>query len=68
MVFWKEYKKPKELKFQMFFSGSSHNYSNSFDGNFELTNIALGFYSGLFAFGGWNFLNFVTEELQDPYR
>ncbi|XP_044751921.1 large neutral amino acids transporter small subunit 1 isoform X2 [Coccinella septempunctata] len=49
-------------------TGDSHNYSNSFDGNFELTNIALGFYSGLFAFGGWNFLNFVTEELQDPYR
>jgi hypothetical protein len=30
--------------------------------------IAVAFYSGLFAFGGWNFLNFVTEELQDPYR
>jgi hypothetical protein len=30
--------------------------------------IAVAFYSGLFAFGGWNFLNFVTDELQDPYR
>ncbi|KAL3282254.1 hypothetical protein HHI36_005445 [Cryptolaemus montrouzieri] len=48
--------------------GNTNNFKNSFDGNFKLTNIALGFYSGLFAFGGWNFLNFVTEELQDPYR
>lgn len=23
---------------------------------------------GLFAFGGWNYLNFVIDELQDPYR
>ncbi|XP_045472789.1 large neutral amino acids transporter small subunit 1 isoform X2 [Harmonia axyridis] len=49
-------------------TGTSHNYDNAFEGNFDLGTIALGFYSGLFAFGGWNFLNFVTEELQDPYR
>ncbi|KAK9870588.1 hypothetical protein WA026_008151 [Henosepilachna vigintioctopunctata] len=48
--------------------GNTHNYDKAFRGNFDLTDIALGFYSGLFAFGGWNFLNFVTEELQDPYR
>ncbi|RTG91448.1 uncharacterized protein DC041_0004573 [Schistosoma bovis] len=28
--------------------------------------IALAFYSGLFAYAGWNFLNIITEELQDP--
>merc|ERR1739846_167080 len=30
--------------------------------------IALSFYSGLFAYNGWNYLNFVIEELQDPVR
>lgn len=49
-------------------SGHTENFHNAFDGNYELPEIALSFYSGLFAFGGWNFLNFVTEELQDPYR
>ncbi|VDO66898.1 unnamed protein product [Schistosoma margrebowiei] len=28
--------------------------------------IALAFYSGLFAYAGWNFLNIITEELQNP--
>uniref|UniRef100_A0A6P7GK31 Y+L amino acid transporter 2 isoform X2 n=1 Tax=Diabrotica virgifera virgifera TaxID=50390 RepID=A0A6P7GK31_DIAVI len=49
-------------------SGHTENFNNAFDGKYDLSHIALSFYSGLFAFGGWNFLNFVTEELQDPYR
>jgi len=34
----------------------------------DLTKIALSFYSGLFAYNGWNYLNFVIEELKDPVR
>lgn len=28
----------------------------------------LAFYSGLFAYNGWNYLNYVIEELQDPVK
>lgn len=34
----------------------------------DLSNIALSFYSGLFAYNGWNYLNFVIEELKDPVK
>ncbi|ESO06959.1 hypothetical protein HELRODRAFT_110971 [Helobdella robusta] len=30
--------------------------------------IALGFYSGMFAFDGWNAANFITEEIINPQR
>lgn len=30
--------------------------------------IAMAFYSGLFAYNGWNYLNFVIEELKDPFK
>lgn len=46
---------------------------DSFDGMFEVPNvgvgqIALAFYSGLWAYNGWNYLNFITEELINPTK
>nr|XP_019969125.1 PREDICTED: large neutral amino acids transporter small subunit 2 [Paralichthys olivaceus] len=36
--------------------------------DYDVGLIALSFLQGSFAYGGWNFLNYVTEELVDPYR
>lgn len=35
--------------------------------DYDVGYIALAFLQGSFAYGGWNFLNYVTEELVDPY-
>ncbi|KAI7809567.1 large neutral amino acids transporter small subunit 2 [Triplophysa rosa] len=35
---------------------------------YEVGRIALAVLQGSFAYSGWNFLNYVTEELIDPYR
>uniref|UniRef100_A0A183FYP2 Solute carrier family 7 (Cationic amino acid transporter, y+ system), member 6 n=1 Tax=Heligmosomoides polygyrus TaxID=6339 RepID=A0A183FYP2_HELPZ len=34
----------------------------------KVSSITLAFYSGVFSFAGFSYLNFVTEELKDPYR
>lgn len=34
----------------------------------DVTKIALSFYSGLFAYNGWNYLNFVITELKEPHK
>ncbi|CAG9811807.1 unnamed protein product [Chironomus riparius] len=51
----------------MSISGTS-NFDNAFEGTYDAKNICYAFMQGLFAFGGWNYLNFVTGELQDPYK
>jgi len=30
--------------------------------------VILAFYSSLYAYGGWNYLNFITEEMQNPHK
>jgi len=34
----------------------------------DITVIALSFYSGLFSYTGWNYLNFIIEEMKNPVR
>ncbi|XP_065352928.1 large neutral amino acids transporter small subunit 1 [Cloeon dipterum] len=51
------------------FQGNLGNLSQPMQGSStEPGLIALSFYSGLFSYAGWNYLNFVTEELRDPYK
>lgn len=50
------------------FTRDTTNFDNVWTGKYESKNICYAFMQGMFAFGGWNYLNFVTGELQDPYR
>lgn len=50
------------------FSGNTGNFHNSFQGtSTEPGEIAVSFYSGIFSYAGWNYLNFMTEELKNPF-
>nr|XP_050050957.1 Y+L amino acid transporter 2-like isoform X2 [Dermacentor andersoni] len=49
--------------------GNIGNLQNMFEGTTTDPGlICLSFYSGLFSYAGWNYLNFVTEELKNPFR
>uniref|UniRef100_A0AAY4B7S4 Cystine/glutamate transporter n=1 Tax=Denticeps clupeoides TaxID=299321 RepID=A0AAY4B7S4_9TELE len=49
--------------------GRTENFQGAFiSDSATLTNLPLAFYSGLYAFGGWFYLNFVTEEVINPTR
>lgn len=49
--------------------GKTDNFSNAFGGtSVSFGAIGLAFYNGLWAYDGWNQLNFITEELKDPHR
>ncbi|KAK6733275.1 hypothetical protein RB195_017180 [Necator americanus] len=44
-------------------------FEHIFEGNFRnLYQASVGFYSGLFAYQGWTYLNFITEELINPKK
>eukprot|EP00069_Balaena_mysticetus_P013872 bmy_22157T0 len=49
--------------------GNTRNFENSFEGTkLSLGAIGLAFYNGLWAYDGWNQLNYITEELRNPFR
>lgn len=49
--------------------GHTQNFNNAFAGTTDKPlGVALAFYKGLYAYGGWTSLNSVTEELKNPKR
>ncbi|XP_065065024.1 b(0,+)-type amino acid transporter 1-like isoform X6 [Rhopilema esculentum] len=49
--------------------GYNQNFKNAFEGTTtSISDIGYAFYGGLWAYDGWNNLNYVTEELKNPLR
>ncbi|MED6236479.1 hypothetical protein ATANTOWER_009821, partial [Ataeniobius toweri] len=45
------------------------NFENAFDlTNVQLSGMPLAFYSGMYAYAGWFYLNFVMEEVDNPEK
>ncbi|XP_068573378.1 cystine/glutamate transporter isoform X2 [Cebidichthys violaceus] len=49
--------------------GKTESFQNGFEvDSFKLDKLPLAFYNGLYAYGGWFALNFITEEVINPNR
>uniref|UniRef100_A0A3Q3MMN5 Si:ch73-352p4.8 n=1 Tax=Mastacembelus armatus TaxID=205130 RepID=A0A3Q3MMN5_9TELE len=49
--------------------GKTENFQNGFEVDLlTLDKLPLAFYNGLYAYGGWFYLNFITEEVINPNR
>ncbi|XP_019628884.1 PREDICTED: Y+L amino acid transporter 2-like [Branchiostoma belcheri] len=50
-------------------TGDMHVFQNPFKGtNPDMGRAALALYPGLYAFAGWDMLNFITEEIKNPHK
>ncbi|EGT38738.1 CBN-AAT-7 protein [Caenorhabditis brenneri] len=55
--------------YHIIFKKQTQNFDNSFKGSdLNPGNLVLGVYSGLFAYNGWDVLNFGAEEIENPRR
>ncbi|CAL8264375.1 unnamed protein product [Lota lota] len=53
----------------LLFKGETRNFENAFDlTSMNLADLPLAFYSGMYAYAGWFYLNFVTEEVDKPEK
>jgi len=51
------------------FQGRVDNFRNPLENsNYDPGKIAVAFYSGLFCYAGWSYLNFVVEEVHEPNK
>ncbi|XP_010777178.1 b(0,+)-type amino acid transporter 1-like [Notothenia coriiceps] len=51
----------------MLFQGHTENFEEPLENtNADISSIGIAFYQGLWSFGGWNTLNYLTEELKNP--
>ncbi|KAK6168507.1 hypothetical protein SNE40_021023 [Patella caerulea] len=49
--------------------GNTINFQNPFaNSDYSAGSVAIAFYSGFWAFGGWNYLNFLADEVIEPNR
>ncbi|KAM4554518.1 cystine/glutamate transporter [Odontesthes bonariensis] len=53
----------------LLFKGETRNFENAFElSNVKLSGMPLAFYSGMYAYAGWFYLNFVTEEVDNAEK
>lgn len=49
--------------------GRVQNFATAFEGSdYSIGKISVAFYSGLFCYAGWSYLNFVVEEVKEPNK
>ncbi|VDK39526.1 unnamed protein product [Taenia asiatica] len=59
------------ISFGLYYLTTGHveSFHNAFEGsNLSPGYLALSFYQGFWAFSGWNYLNFLVEEMENPGR